>query len=202
MSEETSSLSSAIAAVKSRGLLGYRKNFLVDKPYQLKAAVTLVALVLVLLGFVNYALYSASLASAAQLLTESPELAEMIRGQERRQAILIIAGSLVFLGGVFAVSILETHKTAGAAYNIEMKMGDVELGHYAARVRLRKGDNLRGLEDSFNRMGAALEQRTRQDAESLQRLASELDRAKDLVASRQVSAEIHRIAERQFARLD
>jgi methyl-accepting chemotaxis protein len=153
-------------------LLGRRRSFVIDKRHQLRAGLLTATVALVLLVFVNLVLYSTSLSRSADLPRAAPELAEVLRAQGRVELFLVILASVVFLIGVFVISILETHRTAGAAFNAGQRLRDIASGRYNARLKLRRGDNLRELEEAFNRMGHALRNRTRDDIETLDRLAA------------------------------
>ena len=79
---------------------------------------------------------------------------------------------MIFLCGVAAVAVLETHRTAGAAYNLARHMAAIQAGHYSIRLSLRKGDNLQTLEESFNDMSRALQARALCEVETLESLAA------------------------------
>jgi methyl-accepting chemotaxis protein len=153
-------------------LLGRRRSFVVDKRHQLRAGLLTVTVVLVLLVFVNLLLYSTALSRSADLPHAAPELAEVLRAQGRVELLFVVLASVVFLIGVFVISILETHRTAGAAFNTGRRLREIASGRYSVRLKLRRGDNLRELEEAFNRMGHALRNRTRDDIEMLDRLAA------------------------------
>jgi methyl-accepting chemotaxis protein len=83
-------------------------------------------------------------------------------------------GSLVLLVGVFAVTIFETHRTAGAAIGITRRLRQVAEGNLDARLALRRGDSLRDLEEPFNDMVSALRDRAVSQADELDRLAAQI----------------------------
>ena len=163
-------------ASRPRGVFGHRRSFLINRRYQLKASILTASVVLILLVFINLLLYSASTRSSARILADSPELEAIILAQDRMELVLIVLASLVFLAGFFMVSVLETHKTAGAAYNLIRRLGEIEGGRYTTALRLRKGDNLAELEPAFNRMARALRDRAWEDVETLRQLADESER--------------------------
>jgi hypothetical protein len=160
----------------SPGFLGYRRDFLVNKRYQLKASLMTVTVVLILLVFLNLALYQATVRSSAAIVADAPELEEVIRAQDRVELSLILFASFVFLLGVFAVSVLETHKTAGAAYNLGRRLDEIAHGRYGTILRLRRGDNLLELEATFNEMSRTLAEVTWDEVERLNQIAVEADR--------------------------
>ena len=104
-----------ITSMTTPGLLGRRRQFFLNRPHQLRATLLTAAAVLVLLVILNLVLYSIAVSSTNQVLSDSPELAQLIKSQARLQLLLILLASVVFLAGVFVVSVLESHRTAGAA---------------------------------------------------------------------------------------
>jgi methyl-accepting chemotaxis protein len=116
---------------------------------------------------------------------------------------LILAGSLVFLAGVFLVSVLETHRTAGAALKIGRAMERVRSGQLKTRLRLRRGDNLQDLASSFNAMSAALHEKTWEDVEALDAAADRIEHeGHDAEARLGVSRTLRRLAEQRRKSLD
>ena len=158
--------------------LGQRRSFLVDRRYQVRAGLLAVGVVLILLLVVNLTLHSARVKSSEAALASAPALTEWIQAQDRWERNLALVASLVFLVGVFTVSILETHKTAGAAHNLRLRLGEIAVGRYDARLRLRKGDNLIELEGAFNEMATALTDRAALHADRLLELANDAEAAR------------------------
>jgi methyl-accepting chemotaxis protein len=179
-----------------------RRSILVRRRYQLRAAVLVTAVALVLLVFLNLALYSASAARTDRLLTESPELARYVESQDRVLVLLVVLGSSVFLVGVFLVSLLETHKTAGACVNLARRLQEIESGRYDTELRLRRDDHLRDLEPAFNRMCRELQQRTWDDVETLESIASRLERSGGAVDASAVAVELRRLAAAHRSRIE
>lgn len=182
-------------------LVGKRRQFLIDRRYQLRVGALSVTVVLVLLLLLNLSLYFSSLMSSATALRAAPELTRYIKAQDRTQLSLILLGSVVFLLGVFVVSILETHRTAGAAYNVNRHLREIERGRYGISLKLRHGDNLRELEASFNDMARALRERTLEDVRVLEALAGQTDRMAGGVAEAREIASQLRLAVEEKRRL-
>lgn len=152
-------------------VLGKRRTFLIHKRSQLRAGFLTAASALVLLLLLNLSLYSARQTVTERVVSESPELGQILHSQNRVELGLVLAASAVFLVGVFVVTVLETHKTAGAAFNLARHMDAMREGRYSTRLKLRRDDNLRELEESFNEMGRALQDRAWFDVERLQEFA-------------------------------
>lgn len=183
-------------------LLGQRRSFLVNKRYQLRASLLTATVVLVLLVFMNLILYSTTMRSAEQVLADAPELAAVIKAQDRIELYLIILASFVYLLGVFMITILETHRTAGAAHNLKLRLAELRRGQYKTELRLRKGDNLRDLESAFNAMTRSLQDRTWEDVETLGQLALEAESLSDAPDTRQLAKRLRDLADAKRSMVD
>jgi hypothetical protein len=157
-------------AVEAAGLFGRR--FVVSRPLRVRAATLSATIALLLLGALNLTWYAAASSARTPALAITPELDAYLRTHDRVLLILIVVDSVVVLAGVFVVSILESHRIAGAAYRVGRSLRQVSLGRYDTRLVLRRADGLRELEDAFNDMTAALRERTAGDIERLERLAT------------------------------
>lgn len=137
-----------------------RRRFLVDPRYQVRVGFVAVAITLVLLALLN-----------ASLLVEGDGEASSGAGNA-----LVILGSLVFLAGVFLVSVLETHRTAGAARSLVGTLERFRRGEISARAALRRGDNLHEVAAAFNALAGSLHERRSEETERLAEIASALER--------------------------
>jgi hypothetical protein len=182
-------------SVRTR-LIGRRRRLLVNPRYQLRASIMAVLVVFTLLVLLNISLFLSSVQSGKTVLEFAPELAQFIRAQERVQLDLILLGSAVFLVGVFLISFLESHKTAGAALNLGRRLRDIQAGHYYSRLSLRRRDGLREVEDAFNNMARALSDRTWEEIETLRDLGDRVAELRDGEA-RAVASTLHALADRK-----
>jgi methyl-accepting chemotaxis protein len=174
----------------------------VDGGYQYRAAFLAVAISLLLLIVLNLSLVFASREGARSAKAIAPEFREMIEAQDRVQIGLVATGSLVFLVGVFLVSILETHRTAGAAFKIGRSLDRLREGRLDTRLRLRRGDNLQDLAASVNAMAGALQERAWQDVELIEGVAARLEGgAGDPVVCSEAARELRVHAARRRAHL-
>ena len=176
---------------------GRRRRFLVNRRYQFKVALLTVSMMLVLLVLLNFSLLTSSMKDTEAALSVAPEFKEYMQGQDQVQFTLVLLASLVFMVGVFLVSLLESHKTAGAAVNICNRMEEIRRGTFSARVRLRKDDNLKEIEPVFNRMAETLAERAWNDVELLERMAERLQQAKDLETVAAISTDFQEEAARR-----
>ena len=183
------------AQTAKKGPRWRRKRFLVQRRYQLKMALLAVALVLALVVLLNFSLFSSAMRETETALSIAPQFEEYLKAQDRAQFLLILLASLIFIVGVFLVSLLETHKTAGAAVNIRNRMDELRAGNYGARVRLRKDDHLKDLEQSFNDMAESLSDQAWRDIMVLERLADGLEQAGDRPVAPELAEEARRLAQ-------
>ena len=199
---ETSSQANQAANVGTSTvrILGLRRRFLVDRKSQLRAGLLTTGMTLVLLVLLNISLHSSREQSTANILADAPELAPMLQSQSLLEFGLVLASSLVFLIGVFVVTVLETHKTAGAAYNLRRHMENVEQGQYNTRIHLRQDDTLLPLEAAFNAMTMSIESRVWQEVEALECFAERTDTLTGAGDAEQLGREIRARAD-QLRRL-
>lgn len=183
-------------------LLGARRRYLVNKRRQLRTAAILLAVVFVFLVLINVTLYLGRKQETAILIAEAPQLEQVLGRYDRTEVVLSLLGSVVILAGVYFVTIIETHRTAGAEFNLIRQLGQVADGKYGSQLKLRKGDNLRDVEEPFNRMVRALAQRAEDDAATLERLATELEGSGVRGAAAAVVAELRKLAIARRSLLD
>jgi len=168
-------------------ILGQRRTFLVDWRNQLRLTLLAVATVAILLVALVVSLQLSRARSAEVLAAKAPALAGLLEEQNRTALYLQLAASAVFLAMVALVSVLETHKTAGAAFNLSRTVARLRDGESGVRVTLRQGDNLQSLAHAFNEMSIALDERRFRDAEALRNLAEQAERISDPYEARQLA---------------
>jgi hypothetical protein len=182
-------------------VLGARRHFLVDKRSQLRACFMATSVTLVLLVLLNLSLHSARSQGTAAVLAKSPELEALLAEHNRWEFQLGLAASFVFLAAVFGVTMLETHRTAGAALNLTRQLHRIGAGRLAVRRVLRKGANLRDVEQAFNGMAQALRDRTAEDTEALENLASTAAEIGTPLEARELADKLRGLAARLRERL-
>jgi methyl-accepting chemotaxis protein len=72
-------------------------------------------------------------------------------------------------------TIVLTHRTSGAAFNIKRCLGRVADGDLGTTLRLRPKDNLMELQEPFNRMVASLRKRASEEQRLLNDLSSKIE---------------------------
>lgn len=125
-----------------------RRHYVVDARYQLRAGILVGLVTLALLALLNASLFMRDRHGQA-----TPNLPHT----DGTSWALLLVGSGVFLLGVLAVGVMESHRTAGAAFAIRRTVDQLRLGDRGARVRLRRGDHLQELARAVNELAESLE---------------------------------------------
>jgi methyl-accepting chemotaxis protein len=181
-------------------VLGRRRGVLVDRAYQLRVALFNVAFMGALLAPILASYYFA-LTAETSISQVAPELKGFFAAQDVAQFRLILAASVVFLVGLFLVTIFETHRTAGAAYALRRQLEAVARGKLGGKLTLRKQDNLAGIQSAFNEMLETLRDRARAEASALETMADDLERCASGGSAREASGRLRLLAEQKRAAL-
>ena len=131
-----------------------RRQLVVDARYQLRAGVLVGVVALVLLVLLNAALIVPGRAASHAAATTSRAFPA---GSDGASWALVLVGSAVVLCGVIVIGVLESHRTAGAAYAIRRAVEAIREGRSDARVRLRRGDHLQELARAVNQMAETID---------------------------------------------
>ena len=166
-----------------------RRQYVINREKQLRSAFLVVVVVVLLLVPLNYSLHTVRQQETATITASNPELRPLMESRDRIELVVGLLASLVIMAGVFVLTIIETHRTAGAAFAIKRRLDLVREGRLSAELHLRGGDNLRELEAPFNAMTEALRSRASDEAIALEELA---DQVADIV----VPQEAHALANR------
>ena len=188
-------------------LVGRRRRFVVDPSYQLRSAIVAVLGMCFLLVFAAALLHLLSVENARLLLERGPNARGPADVHDLRSVLYLVGVGLFFVAAVFAIEILETHKTAGVVNKITRGLREVESGRWGARVTLRKHDNFKEMEEAFNAATRALRGNLDDDLRGLQGIESRIrlvarefesnNREGALVLLRQVAAEMQSLRERK-----
>jgi len=200
-----------LARLKDR-LLGRRRNFMVDPAYQLRSAIIAVLGMAFLIVFAAALFHVVSLENARNFAKSAPILAEAAGKGELRSVLYLVGVGLFFVAVVFAIEILETHKTAGVVYKVTRGLREVEAGRWGTRLALRRNDNFKEMEEAFNASTRALRDELDQDLRGLQGIEGQVrltarefeagNREGALVLLRQVAGELQALRERKRNLMD
>jgi len=174
-----------------------RRQYLVDRRRQLGATVRVAGLVFVLLVILNGVLGWQNFETTQTVIASNLEVGEQMRANELRNIAITAGISLIILAMVVVRSIMFTHRTAGAVFHASRCLEQVGEFNFDIVLHLRRDDNLRALEDPFNKMVGNLRQRTLDDYQAMKKLADEIEEH-----GNPVDAEIlRRIADSTTARM-
>jgi nitrogen fixation/metabolism regulation signal transduction histidine kinase len=172
-----------------------RRQYLIDRRGQLLATAKIAGVVFVLLVLVNLVFYLWSDIETRAIVASNPELAEEMADIDLRTTLVFATVSFVVLVLVVIRTIMLTHRTAGAAFNLQRCLDRVASGDYSTVLRVRRKDNLRQLQDPFNRMMESLREQAANDRAALLSLAAEIEE----LGHSQVAAELRGLAKAKDA---
>jgi len=152
-----------------------RRQYLVDRKRQLATTFRVAGLVFILLFTLNLMVAWQSYSASSTVMASNPVMGERMRAIDNRNIAITAGISLVILAMVVVRSVMITHRTAGAVYKVSMCLGEVADFNFDVNLRLRNDDNLRALEEPFNKMAANLKRRAIDDYKAMKKLADEIE---------------------------
>ena len=152
-----------------------RRQYLIDRKGQLLTTAKIAGVVSVLLVLVNVVLLLWNQMETQAIVSTNPQLLDEMTAIDARTMRTLAIVSFAVFAFVVVRSIRLTHRTAGAAYNLQRCLDRVASGDYGTELRVRRKDNLRHLQDPFNRMTENLRERAAGDQAALLELASTLE---------------------------
>lgn len=148
-----------------------RRTYVLDRGRQFRTAFLTSGLAALLLLIVNTAFTILRDSQTIAISAAAPQLGSTLSQQDSRLSTILILVSIVFVIGVFVITIAETHRTAGAVHATYRALEGVSDGDYLTPLRLRPKDNLRDLREPFNEMISTLRKQALADADALDLLA-------------------------------
>ena len=134
----------------------YRRKYLIDKRMQLKYALMIgvVLLVMVILVEVHSYLTMQSLL---------PNLFSSVMGAEvKRLQVSLLINGIIYTVVVALVSIVISHKIAGPVFRLKRDLREmIDTKNYARKLSVRKGDELQDLVAVINELLADINQQQR-----------------------------------------
>ena len=168
-----------------------RRRYLIDIRGQLLVTAKVAGLVLGLLAPLNLVVFLWGAMETQEIIASNPHLAEQMRAIDHRSALLLASASLAVFLIVVVRSIMLTHRTAGAAFNLRRCLNRVASGDYDTALWLRAKDNLRQLQDPFSRMMQSLRSRVVKDHQMLEDLSAKIEE----LGHSELAAEVLELAE-------
>ena len=148
-----------------------RRRYLLDPKRQLRTALMTTSIIVALILTVNLGFTLLRTSQTAFLSAAAPQLSPVLEEQDATFSLTMIVISIGLVILVALITIVHTHRTAGAVYAVRQRFERVTAGDLQVTLRLRQRDNLQDLEAPFNEMIGALRNRTLKEAKSLEQLA-------------------------------
>lgn len=162
------------------------RNYLLDTRFQLKytgMVVVVTMVVAVVLGYFAYDFSKGQTESMTLSIAMTPEInpeaaadLEAYAHAEDRKVLMGIVGGILTLMLVLGVTgIIVTHKVVGPAYKLRQLLNEVASGHLKLVGRLRKGDELQELFESFANMVEKLREAQASEVKELEDAIAQLE---------------------------
>jgi len=150
-----------------------RKRYLIKPDFQLRLALNIFIFVIfysLIFGVaIFYPLY-AEMQATSDFATQV-RISEITLYLHKR-----IWVGLLFVGAMAGLhAIFYSHRVVGPVYRFEKTLGELLLGNYSIRIKIRKRDELKELEQLINRLADVLEHIRRSDAELHARARKKLE---------------------------
>jgi hypothetical protein len=156
-------------------VFGRRRNILVDRPFQHRLSL-MTALMALLPPALFFGIYSMITTEGSRLIIEAnPALEDLVRIQNRTESLMILAAVLFYGIGVYLVTLLESHRTAGFIHRIDGRLKEVSRGNYAGSLKPRRDDHFPFLAATVNRLSEGLHERAEEDLAALDNLGENLN---------------------------
>ncbi len=149
-----------------------RKKKLIKPAYQIKVTLTIVISLIVysiILGMLIFYPLWMELQSATSIYEKEKISYAILSLHKVLWPAVVVIAILVGIQVVFA-----SHRVAGPIYRVERTLEELLRGNFHVRMRLRKGDEFRELEDVVNRLAECLQQTREQDGALHDELVREL----------------------------
>lgn len=153
----------------------YRRTYLINPKEQLGVIFKVAGLVAFLLLLINIGLAGVNTSSTRKIIAANPDLAPIVEATDRSGSYVMASISVFLLLLVVMRTIVATHRTSGASFNIKRCLGRVAEGDLTTVLKLRPKDNLRELEEPFNEMVENLRSRASEEHELLTELSSKIE---------------------------
>lgn len=186
------------------------RNYLLDRPFQLKYTGMVVGVTVVVAAVLGYFAYDYSRGQTEMLMAQQATqpglsdetwalMAESAQAEDRKVLFGIVGGILVLAIALGVTGIVVTHKVVGPAYKMRKLLNEVATGHLKVQARLRKGDELQELFDAFAHMVETLRER---QAEEVAQLDAALAKASSTGVDEETLQPIRDVRNRMQAELE
>ena len=186
------------------------RNYLLDRPFQLKYTGMVVAVTVVVAAVLGYVAYDfskgqteAMTLSMAMQPDLDPAVANDLQGfaaREDRKVLMGILGGILILALTLGFTgIIVTHKVVGPAYKMKLLLRQVAAGKLKLAGRLRKGDELQELFEAFAEMVESLRETQKREVTEL---TDAIQKAESAGVPREALEELRGVRDRMASALD
>ncbi len=131
-----------------------RRRYVLDAAYQARSGILVGSTALALLVLLNFSVASHD---GAAVSVAGSFVRPTLGSDGRASLVVLVSVSMAFLVGVFLVGLIESHRTAGAAFAIRRAVDAIRDGRTDIRIRLRRHDHLQDLARSINELAEAID---------------------------------------------
>ncbi|MFQ5720247.1 MAG: hypothetical protein ACE5IK_11930 [Acidobacteriota bacterium] len=156
-------------------IFGRRRELLVDRSYQHRMSLFTTLLAMLPPGIFFGVYYLITSEGSRRIVEASPGLEPLIRGQDRTENLLILAALMFYGLGVYLVSLMESHRTAGFLWRLNQSVRELREGRYGRIFRPRRDDNFTHLAEMTNGLSHDLKSRVEADLALLDDVSRTLD---------------------------
>ena len=201
MSAEAASTSGKSQSMPQRRF----RNYLLDPRFQMKYVGMVVAVTFVVASVLGAFVYDFSKGLtesflANQMMHEEYQdaaalesLKQAAEAEDRRVLAGIVVGIALLSLALGATGVIVTHKLVGPAYKLQLLMNEITRGRLRVAGRLRKGDELQQIFESFEVMVETLRAEREKD---IQALEAAVDEARAAGASEAALAKVLGVSQR------
>ncbi len=160
----------------------FRRTFLIKRGLQFRYIGVIFAIALLASIVSGYTVFITGWTLLGEKLANVYPQGRLI--QVFRVANLALVKNLLFVSPlIFVLGLLFSHKIAGPLYRIEKSIYDISKGNLSLRVRLREGDDLRGLADIINNMTENLNNSMALSKKSIAEIQKDADAIKKAISN-------------------
>lgn len=164
----------AAASNQAQAQRARRRTFLVDRGFQLKWTLIIVAVGVLVSAGLGYFIVQLNLANT-ELLELDAAFAEQVADYDAMAIYYLVGFVVVMALALFVWGIFMTHRVAGPIYIISRYLGQLADGQVPQTRPLRRGDELKAFFDTFSAAVDSLRRENLAEAELLQQAAAALD---------------------------
>jgi hypothetical protein len=180
---------------------GRRRQFIVDPLPQMRAVAIPTGLLMMGFGCVVGAIHMQTVRLRDAMSHFDPDIARELKAMTAIDLPMMVGFGVVVVVGVAAIALLESHRSAGAAYSLGTTLEHLAEGRFDERARLRENDYLQSLKGAINGVAERLGERSRLESAALEALATRLEAAKDEAERDDIATELRQLASSRIAQL-